>query len=122
LENLGEIVPDGVFGYGSVLFRCLLDDSGEVTTATVLHEDVENSSVSVDISVVVSYNVVVMKVLENVSTHLLRSVGDECTRVGQDAHFYMLPISFAHPLKFEFLEREYLRETTVSLGTRKCHQ
>jgi uncharacterized alkaline shock family protein YloU len=66
LENLEEIVPDGVFGYGSVLFRCLLDNGGEVATAAVFHKDIENSSVSVDVSVVVSYNVVVMKVFENV--------------------------------------------------------
>ena len=117
-------MPDGVFGYGSVLFRRLLDDGGEVATPAVLHEDVENSSVSVDVSVVVSYNVVVMKVLENVSTRSLLSVGDEVTRGGQDAHFCnnLLPISLAHPLKVEFLAREYLRETAVSLGARKCHQ
>jgi uncharacterized alkaline shock family protein YloU len=66
LENLEEIMPDGVFRYGSVLFRRLLDNGGEVATAAVFHEDVENSSVSVDVSVVVSYNVVVVTVLENV--------------------------------------------------------
>ena len=54
-------MPDGVFRYGSILFRCLLDDGGEVATAAVLYEDVENSSVSVDVSVVVSYNVVVSR-------------------------------------------------------------
>ena len=54
----------------------------------------------------------------------LLSVGDEVTRVGQDAHFCnnLLPISLGHPLKVEFFAREYLRETAVSLGTRKCHQ
>ena len=44
---------DGVFGYGSVLFRHLLDNGGEVATAAVFHENIENPSVSVNISVVV---------------------------------------------------------------------
>jgi len=78
---------DCVFGYGLVLFRRLLDDGGEVAIAAVIHEDVENSSVSVNVSVAVSYNVVVLEVLENVSTCSLLSVGDEFTQVGQDAHF-----------------------------------
>ena len=68
-----------VLGYGLVLFRRLLDDGGEIATAAVLHEDVENASVSVKISVVVSYNVVMMKILENVSTRSLLLVGDEIT-------------------------------------------
>jgi uncharacterized alkaline shock family protein YloU len=70
LEDLEEIVPDGVFGYGSVQFRSLFDDGGEVATATVLHENIENTGVSVNISVVISYNVVVMKVLQNISVLL----------------------------------------------------
>jgi len=51
----------------------------EVATSAVLHEDVDNASVSAEVSVVVSYNVVVMKALENVSTSSLLSVGDEVT-------------------------------------------
>ena len=103
-------MPNGVFGYGSVLFRRLFDDGGEVATAAVLHEDVENSSVSVDVSIVVSYNVVVMKVLENVSRRSLLSVSGGDTGVNQDAHFCnnLLSISLAHPLKVEFFTREYL--------------
>ena len=54
-------MPDCVFGYGSVQFRCLFNDGGEVAAAAVFHENIENPSVSVDISVVVSYNVTVMK-------------------------------------------------------------
>ena len=42
MENLEEIVPDGVFGYGSVLFRRLLDDGGEFAAAAVFHENIEN--------------------------------------------------------------------------------
>ena len=67
MEDLEEIAPDCVFGYGSVQFRCLFNDGGEVAAAAVFHKDVENPSVSVDVSIVISYNVVVMKVLQNVS-------------------------------------------------------
>jgi len=67
LENLDEIVPDGVFGYWPVLFHRLIDDGGKVATAAVFHENIEDSRISVDVSVVVSYDVIMMKVLENVS-------------------------------------------------------
>jgi len=63
-------MPDGVFGNWSVQLRSLFDDGGEVATAAVFHENVENSSVSINVSVVISYNVVVMKVLENISVLL----------------------------------------------------
>jgi hypothetical protein len=72
LENLEEIVPDGIFRYGAVLFRRLVDDGGKVATAAVFHENVESSSISIDVSVVVLYNVVMMKVLENVSARCRR--------------------------------------------------
>jgi len=55
LENSEEIVSDSVFGYGPVLFGCLIYDSGKVATAAVFHENVESSSVSIDVA---SYNVV----------------------------------------------------------------
>jgi len=60
-------MPDGVFGYGSILFRRLFDDSREVATTAVFHEHIYNSSVYVNASVVVSYNVAMVKVLENAS-------------------------------------------------------
>jgi len=64
-----------------------------------------------------------MKVLEDVSTRSLLSVSED-TEVDRDAHFCynLLSISLAHPLKVEFLAREYLRGTAMSLGTGKCHQ
>jgi uncharacterized alkaline shock family protein YloU len=67
LENLEKIMPDGVLGNGSVLFRRLFDNGREVAATTVFHEDVENASVPVDVCVVVSYNVVVMQVFEDVA-------------------------------------------------------
>jgi hypothetical protein len=74
LENLEEIVPDGVFWYGPALFRRLIDDGGKVTSDAVCHENVEDSSVFIDVSVVFSYGVVMMKVLENVSARCCQSV------------------------------------------------
>ena len=67
LENLEEIVPDGVFGYWLVLFHRLIDDGGKVATTEILHENIEGSRTFINVSVVVSYDVVMMKVLENVS-------------------------------------------------------
>lgn len=45
-----EIVPDGVFRYESVRFAACLT-TVEVATATILHENVENPNVSVELSV-----------------------------------------------------------------------
>jgi len=103
-------MPDGVFGYGSVLFRRLFDNSTKVATTAVFHDNIENSSISVDVSVVISYNVVVVKVLENVSARRCCQLVVKIQRVNQDAHFSynLLSISLAHPLKVEFLAREYL--------------
>ena len=42
------------------MFLRLFDDAGEVTTTTVLHEDVEDAGVSVYVSVVISYDVFVV--------------------------------------------------------------
>lgn len=38
----------------------LLDDAREVAAAAILHEDVEDPSLSVNIAVVISYNILVM--------------------------------------------------------------
>ena len=59
-QYLHEIVPNGVFWYRSVVFLCLFDNAGEVTTTAILHENVEDASVSVDVSVVISYDVFVV--------------------------------------------------------------
>jgi len=74
LENLEEIVPDGVLGYWPVLFHRLIDDGRKISPAAVFHENIENSGISIDVSVMVSYNVIVMKVLENVSAQWCQSV------------------------------------------------
>ena len=60
-------MPNRVLGNESVVFLCLLDDRGKVTTSTVFHEDVEDTGFSVNVSVVIAYNVFIFKVLEDVS-------------------------------------------------------
>jgi hypothetical protein len=89
----------GMVGF---LFRRLLDNGGEIATAA-LFQNMENPSVSIDVSVV-------MKVLGNVSRRSLLSVSGENTGVNQDAHFCnsLLSISLAHSLQVEFFTREYL--------------
>lgn len=45
----------------------MFDDAGEVAAAAVLHDNVEDASISVDVSVVISYDVFVVQVFENIS-------------------------------------------------------
>lgn len=78
-------MPDGIFRYGSILFRSLFDDGGEVSATAVFHENVENASVSIDISVVVSYNVVVMEVFEYVSGGYMKT--SQTKRKEKNVHF-----------------------------------
>lgn len=66
-QNLHEVVPDGVFWNWPVVSSSLLDDGGEVAAAAVLHKNVENASIPVDVSIVVAYDVFVVKILEDVT-------------------------------------------------------
>lgn len=79
-QYLHEIVPNGIFRNGSVVFLCLFDDAGEVTTTAVLHKDVEDTSVSVDVPVMISYDVLVVQLFEDVSMDAQMREGIE--RVG----------------------------------------
>lgn len=63
---LHEIVPYCVFGYWSVMSLCLFNDGGQVASAAIFHEDVENSSVSIYKSIMISYDVFVVEIFENV--------------------------------------------------------
>jgi hypothetical protein len=49
------------------MFDGLFDDGRQVATSAVFHQDIENTGISVDISVMVSYYVVVMQIFQNVS-------------------------------------------------------
>ena len=42
------------------MFLCLFDDAGKVTTTAVLHENIKNAGVSVNVSVVIPYYVFVI--------------------------------------------------------------
>lgn len=66
-EDLHKVVPDGVFGDGSVVSLGLFDDGGEVAASAVLHENVKDASIAVNVSVVISYDVFVVQVLEDVA-------------------------------------------------------
>ena len=66
-KNLHEVVPNSVFGDESVVPLCLLNDGTEVTTSAVFHEDVEDASISINVSIMVAYNVFVVEVFEDVS-------------------------------------------------------
>ena len=59
-QDLREVVPYCIFGYRAVVFERLMDYGGQVATTAVLHEDVKDTSVSIDVAVVVSDYVVVM--------------------------------------------------------------
>ena len=90
-QNLHEIIPDCVLGDWSIELDCLVYDGSKIATATVLHNDVQNASFAVDVTVVVAYDVIMMEVLENV-------------------HFSdnLLAISLGHAFKVEFFTRKYL--------------
>jgi hypothetical protein len=98
LEELHEDIPDLVLVQasrretGPVGLPCgTLDQGGEVPAATELHEDVEDARVAVDHTVVVTDNVLVVEVLE-------------------DIHFsdYLPFVPLGHQGKVEVLAREHL--------------
>ncbi len=70
-EDLHKVVPDGIFRDRSSVSLGLLDDAREVSSATVLHEDVEDAGVAVDVAVVIAYYVFVVEVFEDVSTDVV---------------------------------------------------
>ena len=86
-----------------------LDESRKVTAPAKLHENIENAGISVYVTIVVSHDMVVMEVFEDVSGHrfgwLVKIMENE------DAHFgnYLFPIVFAHALKVKLLSGENLQ-------------
>lgn len=77
-EDLHEVVPDGIFWNESIVPLRLLDHGGEVATAAKFHEDVENTRIAVNVSVMIAYNVLVMEVLQDVTGE-----GEVCLVVGR---------------------------------------
>ena len=66
-EDLHKVVPDGVFWDRSAVSLGLFDDAREVAAAAVFHENVEYPGIAVDVAVVISYNVFVVQVFEDVT-------------------------------------------------------
>lgn len=71
-ENLHKIVPDGVFRDRSIVALGLFDYNREIATATVFHKNVENTSFTVDVAVVISNNMFMVEVFQDVSGGLTR--------------------------------------------------
>lgn len=62
-----EIAPYGVLGNRSAMPLCYLDDVGQVSATTVLHENVQNACFSIHMSIIVSNNILMMKIFQYVS-------------------------------------------------------
>jgi hypothetical protein len=59
-EDLHKIIPNRIFGYYTVLFLSLLNNPREIATAAVFHEYIEDASISVYKTIVVSHDVFVV--------------------------------------------------------------
>ena len=111
-EDLHEVVPDGIFWNESIVPLRLLDHGGEVATAAKFHEDVENTRIAVNVSVMIAYNVFVMEVLQDVAgvrrSDRHRWSGLKTTR---DSHFcnYLLAVALRHTLEVKLLACKYLK-------------
>jgi hypothetical protein len=89
------------------LLCSVLDDGGEIATTTVFHQYVQNSSVSVNISIVIAYDAVMMKVLKDVAE--VSSVFSRPTKQAC-AHFCynLFSVPLTHPFKVKLLSHDYL--------------
>lgn len=67
MQDLEEVAPNGVFRDGAPAARRLLNHGGQIATATVFHEDVEDAGVPVYVAVVITYDMVMVEVFENVA-------------------------------------------------------
>ena len=66
-QDLHEVIPYDLLGYGLVLPLRLLDYSRKVPAPTILHKNVEHAGVSVDISVVVFYDMFMLEILQDIA-------------------------------------------------------
>ena len=108
-EDLHEIGPDGVFWDGAARALGLFDDGGQVAAAAVLHDNIENAGVTVDVAVMVADDVFVMEVFEDVSDEMGVRVRYEWLEK-ESEHFCnnLFAVSLGHALKVEFLSSKYL--------------
>ena len=61
-QDLHEIIPYSVLGDKAVVSLGLLNDGREVATPAEFHENVQNSRIAVYVSVVIAYDMFVVKV------------------------------------------------------------
>lgn len=69
-ESLHEVVPDSVFWYWTIVFLGLFDNCGEVTSTTVFHENVEYSCIAVYVTIVIAYDMFMVKVFEDITVRM----------------------------------------------------
>lgn len=80
-QDLHEVVPYCFFRYRTSESLGLLEDSREVASSTILHDDIQNAVLSINVAVMIAYNMFVMEVLEDISVqkHERRSKGTKYT-------------------------------------------
>ena len=66
-QKLHEIIPYRILWYWPPMSLRLFDDTREVAATAILHEDIQDTGLSVDVAVMISYNVVMVQVFEDVS-------------------------------------------------------
>ena len=66
-QDLHKVVPYRIFWYWPAVSLCLFDNAGQVSTPTILHKNIQDPRLPVNVSVVIAYNVFVMEVLEDVA-------------------------------------------------------
>jgi hypothetical protein len=66
-QYLHEVTPNGIFGYRFVVFLSVFDDIWKVAATTVFHEYIENTSITVYVAVMISDNVVMVEVFQDVT-------------------------------------------------------
>jgi hypothetical protein len=65
-QNLHEEIPHRLLCNRPTSAARRLDDGRQVPAAAVFHNDIQDAGFAVDMSVDIAYNVVVIKILENI--------------------------------------------------------
>lgn len=67
-QRLHEIVPNRIFWYWPIVLLRLFNDVRKVASTAIFHENVEYSSIAVYVAIVIAYNVLMVEVLEDITT------------------------------------------------------
>lgn len=97
----------------------LLDNSGKVAASAVFHENIENSSFSVDVAVMIAYNVVVMEVFEYIPAARVRKTKLLKCSTNTSATICFLSLSVIRSKLSSFLANIYTE--TMSLNPSQWH-